>query len=1006
MWNRVVCSIRKEVIWVYYHFLCKLEKKQGILYAVYLSVSSMLLFGPAGCAAWETAEFKRVIGIGVVAGCNVNRLIRNFLCWFALFAVVFVLSLCLVNYFAGMHKTKEQFVICQYLDKIIILADANLVLRCINYFYDRTARDAAFVYADRMLLLILVCGFLYIILKLDRNICAEQYLKMLFCGLMISYPAAVLVLDGALLIAVQIFASSIVVIAAKRYKKEKKSADSFLKSGVLVFCMFPFMTSFYIELVNIMNQYGIFVMHPAKYYGMATVFMLAVSVVLALWIQKRKWKVWWWKRWAYPWMIFGISCLSVQIPLENVYGAHIYETANSSILISDFLNYGLLPIVSHYGGHMMTGVWEGLIYALLNQDYAGAVFSPYEGYILAVLAVLFFWLVKYIWDEDVALWVTLLFPFYSFWNYFGLGMLICIAVLAFIKKNTYVRAGAVWTACAWCALYRLDLGYAYGMACIASLVVYTVVYRKKRMAQMLGVTLMVFVVFCSTIWCALCLFQNINPAMRLYEFLQISQSNLNWAYDNIGNSSNTVFSWCYLFLPFFIDICLLYLIFSGKFRASVGDQKWMLLLIFGFSYFANFARGLVRHSLAEMQTSIVIWTGYIFIAIFVSCYLKKDMLFLPVFLFFMLCNTLFVQDACFREASIADNSVSKMHTVVLTWTQAEDAGEEANGEKTYWERIGLEQRKVQRVQWDASLMEQIIPYQAIIDVLLEENETYVDFMNCTFVYSALNKKNPVYVSQSPLQLSGEYTQEQFIKQVQEDMEHIPLVLMPMDDTNLHAGLDGIANAYRYYKVAEFIYHAYRPLCRCGNTAVWCVQTRYEEMLGKLEGNSMFSPIDWGYDGAEWVQDEAGNKILSYKQQLHHYSIGHLPEIWAEYDTAQAVNNRVVSEWQTDGNIFSAKTTFEKGQRGNYLLLTVDFHAADNDSGQQIENPYATLKLGSLKDRNLDEKFQYIFTLKEGRHKYLFRVSSDYYWYSGDICAAQFVCGLPADAAEIKILEGD
>ncbi|MCI8300590.1 MAG: hypothetical protein HFI69_09595 [Lachnospiraceae bacterium] len=136
---------------------------------------------------------------------------------------------------------------------------------------------------------------------------------------------------------------------------------------------------------------------------------------------------------------------------------------------------------------------------------------------------------------------------------------------------------------------------------------------------------------------------------------------------------------------------------------------------------------------------------------------------------------------------------------------------------------------IQRIKFDETLENRVKGYQAVIDALLEEDETFIDFISKTFIYSAIGRRNPVYVSQSPLQLSGEFTQEQFVKQV----EGIPIVLMPVDKENdrysdgsirmdyFTKGLDGIANPVRYYKVAEYIYQNYVPLCVYENDyAVW------------------------------------------------------------------------------------------------------------------------------------------------------------------------------------------
>ena len=64
---------------------------------------------------------------------------------------------------------------------------------------------------------------------------------------------------------------------------------------------------------------------------------------------------------------------------------------------------------------MMTGVWEGILYGILNQDPAGAVVSPYSFLVTPFLTVLFYYLIKNVWNEDLALLTTILFPFMGVW---------------------------------------------------------------------------------------------------------------------------------------------------------------------------------------------------------------------------------------------------------------------------------------------------------------------------------------------------------------------------------------------------------------------------------------------------------------------------------------------------------------------------------------------------------------------------------------------------------------
>lgn len=333
----------------------------------------------------------------------------------------------------------------------------------------------------------------------------------------------------------------------------------------------------------------------------------------------------------------------------------------------------------------------------------------------------------------------------------------------------------------------------------------------------------------------------------------INLSNQNWAYAGIGDSGNTMFSWSYIILPFLTAICLLYTVFSKSMRERIGNERWILLLIFGFSYFSNFSRGLVRHSLAEGLGLVVLWSSYLFLAMFYSCLKNNKKLLLPIFMFLMLCNNLLVRNSNFSSSSIVDSAVSVPAPVIESWKIGRFDVEEyeelkftqdsltAKGEvidecdrvddhfMTYWQRLRYKQEVVERVKLNNELENTVNAYALVLNGLLGKQETFVDFVNKTLLYSIIGKENPVYVSQSPLQLSGEFTQKQFINEIR----GIPVVIMPLAPNN--DSLDGIANVYRNYKVSEYIYQNYIPLCKYENMyAVWCLKDKYQEYSARIE----------------------------------------------------------------------------------------------------------------------------------------------------------------------------
>lgn len=979
--------------------------RQGILYAVYFAVMLVFLFNPLEAARNEVTAFNRTIGLGLMTNVDVSRRIGNFNRWFLCFAaaVVFfyVLAVCVRS--RVKDRGEETRKVLSFLDHLIVLADINLLFYAIRYFEDQSLEDTVFHYSTWILAAVIGMMIAYVLLGLEKRITADGYAMLCVSAFALGWPMAILSRQGwrsgGLLLGMQVLLMLLALLAVCFVPGlfQRKFGKAAMLGGVLGLSMLPFVTSFYTELVNILNQYGIFITLLGRYYAAAVLLLFAVTFAVILLIAGGKLHVRNWKGWCYPWLVFGIGCLYAQVPLEQTYHADIFESANYSILISDFLNFGFIPIVEHYGGHMMTGVWEGILYAVLNQDYAGAVFGPYSGYLASLLAVLFFYLVKKVWNEDMALLAALFFPFYDCFSYYGLGMLVGLAAMAYVRKNTWPGAVLLWGAFVWCALYRLDLGYSFGLACIAALLVYVIACKNRKAAVQLAVSLAGWGACGCAVWAVLCLLKGINPVSRLLEFLMISASNQNWAYAGIGYPEDTLFAWGYIILPFAVCGCLLYAVFSKGFREKAGKEVWILLLLFGFAYFTNFSRGLVRHSLAETDTAVVTWTAYIFLAVFLSCYAEKKRLFLPVLAVLILCGNGLVTVEHFGAETIGETAVKKTGEFVESWRFGGFSDTES---QTYWTDIRDNRGRVNRVQWEDELEETVRPYTIVLDALLEEDGTYVDFINKTFVYSAVGRRNPAYVSQSPMQLSGEFSQERFV----EEIEGVPLVLMPVNNDNYARSLDHIENAYRYYKVSEYIYENYVPLCKYEDAfAVWCLREQFEEMRRKLAGmeDEKLSLIDYGYDGPGRSIDDSGNVTVSFDNEFHSYDLAWLPVIWAEADGEEAASNPAVCELECVGGdyVFDSRTVpFDKN--GNYLLLSATF------DGQEDETAGAELVLGNLENGVFSEKYRYFLVAKAGAHEYLFRVSSDYYWHLREVNAVRISCDAALYDVKMKILEGD
>ncbi len=819
----------------------KSAKKKGFSYALYFSVSLILSYNPIDVNNTEVSSFKRIMGAAFNENIDVTKRVNNFNLWFVSFAVIFALLYLLANHFLSRDMNESQKKIADFLDGYMVFANCSLLLNCITFFTDSAGIINTFSFSQSIVLLVAVVAVCYLVLSFDKFVPVETFEMLSVISLGLAFTANVFLGKklgtGRMLYTLCIILSVLIFIAGRLFsKKLKKGFDTkSLSLFAIVLSAIPLLTSLYIESINILNQHSVFIAHPAKYYKILVLAGIVLAAVLIFVLAKKKFAVSDWKDIAFPLIVAGTTGLSIQIPLSAYYYPHIYEGANSSILMSGFLNYGEIPLVEHYGGHMMTAVWEGILYAVLNKDYQG-VASPYKDLLLVVLAVLVYLLISKIWNKTMALFIALFMPYMDVFSFYGLGILVCLAAMAYVKKNTLPRAVAVWGAFIWCALYRLDLGFAFGLAVIVALIIYCIAEKNKKAFKELGVSLLGWGVAGMTAWFVICLAKGISPVKRLLEFVAISMSNQNWAFIEMGETGNMSFAIGYLFVPFLMVLALLYTVFSKSFREKIGKERWVLLMILGVSYFQNFSRGIVRHSLRSEATDHVFWCAFLFLALFIAFYKGSMKWFVPAFMSFTVAVPLLFTPANYTFLPIADRAVSSAEPIIDSWTHSptgkkfvSDDGREFS---TEWELIKYSQKRVQRVLLTDELMNYTTGFELVLDHLLEGDETYVDFINKSLLYSVMGYRSPVYVAQSPLLLSGEFSQTEFIKEI----EGVPVVLMPADAGNLQlsTSLDGITNAYRYYKVYEYIYKNYVPLCKYSSDfAVWCLPEKYEGYKAKV-----------------------------------------------------------------------------------------------------------------------------------------------------------------------------
>lgn len=939
-----------------------IKDKYFWIFVTYI-VSFVGFFAPA-IFTWneKISNFKRVIGVSTIANHDISKVISNYYIYLVLIGLVFVSSLYIVN----LIRTKFSYT--DNPDSWRIFNYILVIGICINLFsIFNVSLGIMWIYPNVICLLMLFAELFF--LRKQTKIDQENFHQLLIS----SFSLAVIF---SLSFPDERFTYLLLLFLLFAYFQVKFHIWSLLNKKILI-CKDTLLTasiiggmvaSVSIELNYILISKGLVVSVPTRLFYL---FTLILILALSFAVSKQK-KL---KKFLFNYfelfVLFGFSLLSKQMPyFINVSNNEMFEMANFSVLINDFLNYGDIPIIQHYGGHMLTGVIEGIFYGLITGDFHGAIYSPYSGYLIQTLSIpLSFWFInQIIEDRYTSFLIVLLLPLSSFIpDLYVLGLSVFIFAQKYVKDPSPIHALYFFLISFFLCCYRLDLGFAFVLGALLSVIVYTIkdsIKNLKNLSICWGIGSIVVLLS----WCLLCIYKDVSPLIRLREFLEISDSNQNWGYTSIGSRQNESYVFVYVILPCVLTIFLVYEIIK---RLTKTKQSGLLLLFvcLTLTYLCNVPRTLTRHTLAELSYPIVISTGLMGICVYIASKIKSKILIL-----FVISGMIFSVNSWYNRqffaASLATNTI-------------------LNKPADSWKEIRNSNQLETRVIENNNILEKKQKLGSILNLFLTKNETYLDFICHSNLYAYLGKRSPVYVAQSPIHLSGEFTQEQFIDQIKSNIKNVPIALLPRNYGEIYTTLDGVDNVIRYYKVSELIYQNYIPLCLAGDYAIWAEKSRYEEY--RLIAENYLNNFN-SAKSKKRIIDVLSTYGYDSNTLFHKYNLGYLSYLWGEKDKKDAASNNTVQEISN----IDEKLNNSKSLNGNYLKLVI----SSDTKGEFIT------KIGTKDNENYLDLFEYKFSVLKGTHTYLIRVSSDYYWYS---CKALYIknsFSKGMEIKEIKILEGD
>lgn len=755
---------------------------------------------------------------------------------------------------------------------------------------------------------------------------------------------------------------------------------------------FPFLAIFLLENLYILNNRGVFL---KNYRSIIMTAMLMCCIAIFFRLRKsirsntvlsRSLNLGW----------IGAICSMVAVKYSCNYKIEcefdmyngIYELGNKTVVL-DSLLHGELPVLDYFSAHPLNDIITRYIYVFANGELNGVYTDIYQGLKVLISLVLSYIVLKEFVKAEYAVLFIMLAPIgMQGLNWSGLHFITLVAFINLLKKTTTGSYYIFWISCLFGAFTSYDSGVYLGVACIIVIMLLCFKDNKLSIKSFVFsgfVVGLIFIALCA----GYCFKTDINIRARLMEWLSLTiNSNETWARTLFGDATTVNFYIVYFMINLYVVYSAGRMIYRYTKTESIPSQC-AIIFVFIITMILFVPRTIIFHNLSTGRMSGVM-LNFLPWLIFTQTSLaqknQEDRFKKSVFVFCVITIMLSVvvlQRVPVNGDSYFISALSKSRKICINNDMTEIHGE---GRVTLGEE-------------SAAYVEE---YKKVFDLLLNDNETYIDFCNMSALYTLVERERPSYVSQTPSLLTDLYSQECFLEGLLE--YNCPLALVGIEDEKYLLKMAGVQHNVRYYKVAEYIYFNYRPLLDMGDVAVWCLKDDYEKYYNILcndkELNSKL--VDYGYDECEVLYEE---DIIKYefKKMLHKYDLEKLPYVWANYSELDSHNNkellsptRILDE--NYRSVYCCETTdnIDKTQ-GNYLLCKIE----------NIGNEEERVVIYLSDSEDIKRTYAYVFQVMPGEYEYLIRISSDYYWYAYDIDTIEIkTSSKKVEIKTVKILEGD
>lgn len=937
----------------------------------------------------DLLSWNRTFSSSVLAGISIDARIGNFYKLFLLYLPLLIILVLIALTWLFKKRSKYQ----DFFTKIGIF----LALITVASYISRYTSDATKINENPMIQSIIAYFLLlYAIALIDK----QQQLEfsdsiLLLLTFFISVTSYTLLFQSDKKTIFMILLGGIIAAgtAGVLYLPIGKKIAGQLKSYLYILMWLPAMIRAALEGIYILTERGRNIARYFTYLCRTALIILVLAVFIVWLIRKKNWNL---SAFGYIGAIISYTAIgffpyNYQYVFSYSSFNNLYELSNDAVAMDTCL-YGKLPIVDYFSAHALDDVWTKLVYYLINGDIKGALTDPYAGLSMVVAFIILYFIIKQIFNREIAVLFVLLFPGTLMGIKFTSICCITIAMLLYIcRKPSFKNYILFWISALVGALNVYDEGISLGIACIVAFIIACILQKNWKELQkyiVCGISVGSIVL---ALYVLYALATGIPVIGRIKEWMSVSiGSSSTWATANFGDQTTFAFLFAYFIVPMTAIGLLVYTLIR-----YIKYKKNLVLTIFTIAFSLTeiiyITRTIVYHNLLEglgvagTLFNFVHWTVAAFVLYLLSDKDKHEDTRIFAFVGSLFVVIMFEGIVVTQNWSTTNSSLIARGLNMAEKWNLQDNVTDNQGQK--------------RIVYDQETESLVLSFQSLFDELLTEEQTYLDFSNVTSMYLMTGRTRPCYVGQSPSLLTDLYSQECFIDEIEQN--DCPLAVLGTTETMFLQQMIGIPHNVRYYKIAEYIYNNYRPLTAFGEFAVWCRKDSYDAYRSKLiaDGFSQkgYELIDYGYDFTTSYTDEGGMTQWNFKP-YHFYNLEKIPYIWANYDEYTAIGNAKVADLtkETENRYIFNGSKSVASDIGNYLVFEIA-----NKSEEEL-----ALNIVFSDSSNDGAMYQYCFTVEPGTNQYLIRVSEDYFWEAFNIDTVLFEDNDMVTIQKVRILEGD